>query len=174
MDAPSQIPRNEAHTYEDPRGQSGILVNREDVRRGSGRRECSNTCVVLDTKRGALPDGLALLVTPAARNQGVFFDPTTQAAINRDELTGRNAVILLRRAEEPNLQAYKGDFSIDWLQPLTGHKPSLILSTLAASAQRGWVKQKEPGVYALVDSGAHVYPDPTGPSVFPPERDGKT
>jgi len=48
---------------------------------------------------------------------------------------------------------FVGDFSIDWLQSLTGDKPSVILSTLEESAQRGWVKQKEPGVYAFVDPG---------------------
>lgn len=48
---------------------------------------------------------------------------------------------------------FAGDFSIDWLQPLTGEKPSAILSILEEGLQTGWVKQKKPGVYAFVDAG---------------------
>ena len=47
---------------------------------------------------------------------------------------------------------FEEDFSIDWLQTLTGEKASTILAALEAGAQKGWVKNKEPGIYAFANS----------------------
>lgn len=46
---------------------------------------------------------------------------------------------------------FHGTFSIDWLEELTGLKPSEILSVFENETQQGLVTKREPGIYCFAD-----------------------
>lgn len=63
---------------------------------------------------------------------------------NKIDLQGTNPILSI-------IAMFEGEFSIDWIEELTGMKPSAILSLLEEQAHAGILARKTPATYVMVD-----------------------